>query len=174
MVNQMNEEEVIEKIVNQIIEAQEFGESIGMTVNYSACRIVGTRRNFCGAYGSELTFAVSTEGLVSSCYEVLDEDDPRADTFIFGKYDVTTGNFQFNNDRLQRLLDFGVNQIENCTDCYIRWNCGGGCIAKAEFERLEGLKHDTPLLRCKADNKLITHALFNSVFNQNKVLQVRG
>lgn len=143
--------------------AETSGLAVGTKVEYSGARLRNLRTSFCGAYGSGLNFVVSTEGLVSSCNEVLDESDPRSALFIYGRYDAQKRDFSFAIPRLERLLSLNVNQISRCRDCFLKWNCGGDCIAKAALGGFQHLTDEAPLERCTANRTLARRELFKSI-----------
>jgi uncharacterized protein len=152
------------QFVATFLEARGRGLRDGVEIGYSACRVDGLRSSFCGAYGSNLNFCVSTEGLVSSCYEVLEESDPRAEIFIYGRYDTAARRFTFDEDRLGRLLTLNVTKMGRCQDCYVKWNCGGDCLSKAALGGIEHLTDDEPLERCSANRIITKDELAGSLF----------
>lgn len=135
--------------------ARHAGDALGVSVGYSACRMGGVTKTFCGAYGPNLTFFVSTQGLVSSCYEVLDESDPRAELFIYGRHDPRRRTFELYPDRVERLRSLDVTKMKRCRDCFAKWNCGGGCLAKTSLEQPDQLTGEQPLERCSIARSLL-------------------
>jgi uncharacterized protein len=157
---------IMASFIKNFHQARDEGIRQGINVTYSTCRLDGLRSSFCGAYGANLNFCVSTEGLVSSCFEVLDESDARADIFIYGKYNGTTQKFEFNEKCLERILNLNVNKMKRCRDCYVKFNCGGDCIAKASLQGMAHLTDDRPLERCVANRATNKDELVRKLFMQ--------
>jgi uncharacterized protein len=108
--------------------AFEEAEKLGIRIFCSGCDISKSHLKFCGAAGDN--FIVTPEGNVTSCLEVLDEDNPLSSVFIYGKYDFDLRKFCFFREKLRRLSSRTVNKIEDCQKCFIKYNCAGGCLAK--------------------------------------------
>ena len=162
--NKLDGSNIMSQFVHNFQEARAVGILENVDVSFSTCRIDGLRSNFCNAYGTKLNFVVSTDGLVSSCYEVLEESDPRSEIFIYGKYDATSRSFKLNEKRLERLLNINVTKMDRCRDCYVKWNCGGDCLSKAALGGIERLKDDVPLERCVVSRILTKDELVRSLF----------
>lgn len=154
--------------VDNYIAAKTEGAKRGISIGFSMSKTDGLRSSFCGAYGDGLNFCVSTEGNVSSCYEVLEETDPRSNIFIYGKYEPYLGEFIYFQDRLERLLSLDVTKMQRCDECYVRWNCGGDCISKASLNGIERLTDKSPLERCQVGRAIIRDELFRSLFLEQK------
>lgn len=162
--NKLDESTIMSQFVHNFQEARAVGILENVDVGFSASRINALRSNFCNAIGTKLNFVVSTDGLVSSCYEVLEESDPRSEIFIYGKYDSISRSFKLNQKRLERLLNINVTKMARCHDCYMKWNCGGDCISKTAFGGIEHLKDDVPLERCVVSRSITKNELVRSLF----------
>lgn len=167
--NKINNSFVLSKFVKNFLEAQKLGSKININVDYSSCKISGLRSSYCGAYGSELTFVVSAEGNVSSCFQVLDLSDPRSKTFIYGRYDENSRSFKFKNRILEKLLSLNVSKIKYCEECFIKWNCGGGCLSKSVFEGISALNSTESKENCKIHYGIIKHELLKSIIKDTEI-----
>ncbi len=159
---------VVSSFAEKFQEAREFGLSKDILITYSATRIDGIRSSFCGAYGENLNFCISTEGIVSSCYEVLDESDPRAEIFIYGKYDFANKKFLFDESRLNRLLSMNVTKFPRCRDCFAKWSCGGDCLSKASLKGIKNIMSDNDNDRCYINRFLLPDELIRCFINKKK------
>ncbi|MGJ0484322.1 MAG: radical SAM protein [Methylomicrobium sp.] len=139
---------ILPQFVKNFRDARREGLTLGSDVSYSTAQVGSIQTSFCGAYGTNLNFCVSTEGVVSSCYEVLEESDPRSELFVYGHYDRDRCAFVFDRERMERLVDLDVTKIGRCNDCFIKWNCGGDCISKAALGGVARVTGDQPLERC--------------------------
>lgn len=161
-------ETIIPAFIQEFRKARDVGILNGVSVAYSAARTDGIRSNFCGAYGKNLNFCVSTEGLVSSCYEVLNSDDQRASLFIYGQFDRATNRFVFDNSVLARLIGLSVSEMKRCDNCYAKWNCGGDCISKISKDGLDRIMDDSPIDRCMANREITKDDLFRIFLTEEK------
>jgi len=100
----------------------------GVPVVYSGARTGGASLAFCQACAP--SFNVTTEGDVTSCYEVVDRSDPRAQTFIFGAYEGSSGSFRFDEPRIRELRRLTVDNAPRCSRCFAKYNCAADCPAK--------------------------------------------
>jgi uncharacterized protein len=100
----------------------------GRRLTYSGARLGTITDRFCGAPGR--SFAVTPTGAVSSCYEISEEDDPRADDFFWGRYDAKADTFLLDEERRSAQSDMTVHGKSGCSDCFCKWHCAGDCSAK--------------------------------------------
>ncbi|HWP95734.1 MAG TPA: radical SAM protein [Syntrophomonadaceae bacterium] len=115
--------------INQYLAATLCAQQHDVALYYSGARIDTITNRFCGAPGEG--FSVMPEGTVSSCYEVCDPDDPRAEIFHYGHYDRLHRSYVFDEEKVNKLRSLAVNNISFCQDCFCRWHCAGDCMAKA-------------------------------------------
>jgi uncharacterized protein len=98
-------------------------------LKYSGQRFDTCTNVFCKAATGD-AFAVTPEGHVTSCYEVIDADDPRANLFFFGQYHKETAQFRFEADKIDTLRRLSVEHKNYCRNCFCKWHCAGDCPAK--------------------------------------------
>lgn len=94
-------------------------------------RLFNPSNYFCPALsGKELVF--SSEGYVSRCPFVLDEDSPFSNPFIIGKYDRKKRDFVIDAERERQIHALnGYNS--RCNKCFARYFCASGCRARHMF-----------------------------------------
>lgn len=116
-----------EEFVEGFIRAdQEYGSMIPLV--YATSTIDKVCLSHCGV--SADAFIVTSRGLVTSCYEVYDESDPRSAVFVYGRYDETSGSFCFDREKMEALRQYTVDRIPYCRNCFCKYHCGGDCPAK--------------------------------------------
>jgi uncharacterized protein len=118
-----------EQFIKCFAEAYDLAHDLGFSLFYSGARLDVLTDKFCAAPGDG--FSVTPEGIVSSCYEVTDPADPRAELFHYGYYDKTRKQFSIDLQRVARLRKLRVENIPHCQDCFCKWHCAGDCLAKA-------------------------------------------
>lgn len=67
------------------------------------------------------------DGTISSCTETLDRNVQGFDIFNIGKYDFEKNKFQFNLKKINYLRKRTVDNIAECSECFLKYSCGGGC-----------------------------------------------
>ncbi|WP_020587923.1 radical SAM protein [Desulfobacter curvatus] len=118
-----------EDFITNFIKAFKRGQELGIQVTYSGARLDTLTSKFCAAPGDG--FTVLPEGIVTSCYEVLEPTDPKASIFHYGQYNPLTNTFDFDAYRISKLRDLTVNNLAFCKDCFCKWHCAGDCLSKA-------------------------------------------
>jgi uncharacterized protein len=113
-------------------EARRIGAAYGVSLYYSSADL-RFKTGFCGVTGAE-NVIVTSKGIVTSCNEVLRADDPRADTFQYGAWDVQEKRILIDQDRVARLGKVDVRNIDKCQSCFAKFNCAGDCYAKTEAQ----------------------------------------
>lgn len=146
----------------EMIDVYELGKSRSTSIQYSGNRISNIMSRFCGAQGSN--FFITPKGYVTSCLEVSELNDPRADFLIYGNYDPEKKEYIFNSEKYKRLAGSQVNSFETCHDCFVKWHCAGDCIAKApDFTRVKNLRNE---YRCKLNKSLLRYSLIDNMNQQ--------
>ena len=99
-----------------------------MQLVFSAARTGELGYGFCGVCSN--SFVVTAEGLVTGCYEVAEQSDPRAERFIYGRYDPETKGFLFDEEKQAELHTLTVDRMPYCAGCFCKYHCCGDCAAK--------------------------------------------
>lgn len=99
-----------------------------LDVSIPGTDIHSTRYSYCGASGSNCF--ITYDGLVSTCLEAYDYDHPRGKNFIIGRYDGNTHSFQVDSKEVQHLRQCKNIRLGHCSNCFIKWNCAGDCMAR--------------------------------------------
>jgi uncharacterized protein len=103
-------------------------EELGVNMIYSGLRVDSLLSKFCAAPGDG--FNILPEGMVTSCYEITEQDDPKAELFYYGHFSSETKRFEFDMKKIERLKQYSVEHLEFCRDCFCKWHCAGDCISK--------------------------------------------
>jgi uncharacterized protein len=109
--------------------AQDRARRRGREIFFSPARVGLLTNHFCGV--SQDTFALSPDGNVSACYEVFAEDNPRANTFFYGRRNESEPGFRFELPVLDHLRRQAVQHRDICSSCFAKWTCAGDCYHKA-------------------------------------------
>ena len=76
------------------------------------------------------SFVVTSEGLVTSCYEVCEMSDPRASRYVYGAYSPEEKCFVFDEEKRRDLHRLTVDNMPECRNCFCKYHCSGDCAAK--------------------------------------------
>ena len=130
--------------------ANQHGKTI--VVSGAQAAFPALRTTYCGV--TDPNFAVNVNGSVTSCYEVIYEDDPKAHEYHYGRFDPQRGEFVFDQERIAALQTSDVNAFEKCRDCFAKYHCAGDCRA-----RWHPGQSDLEDIRCEVSRRLIEREL---------------
>lgn len=159
-----------EDFIKQFMRAWKIGKDAGIKLYYSGARLDTITNKFCAAPGDG--FSVMPEGVVSSCFEVCDPEDPRAEIFHYGYFDARIGKYVFDDEKIRSLRRLTVDNIAYCQDCFCRWHCAGDCPAKV-VERAGRLAHSGSE-RCKINREITLQQLIYIITERERENTLEG
>ncbi len=112
------------------------------------------RREFCGL--TEPNFAITVDGRISGCYEVIENSDPRSDTFHYGEF--RDGEFYFDLEKIAQLRCRQQILAPKCHRCFARWQCAGDCQIRW-YDETTGQYDDSGDFRCAINRELVKREL---------------
>lgn len=138
------------------LRAQEVAASYGKHVVISSAQetFPHVRREFCGL--TEPNFAITVDGYVSACYEILDESDPRSAEFHYGKF--VDGHFKVDLEKIAELQQRQRTLAPKCHKCFARWQCAGDCQIRW-YDENTGNYNEKNDFRCVVNRELVKHEL---------------
>lgn len=135
------------KFVQNFLQCFLLGLQLNIDVYYSGMRCFEhCHQRFCGACGRNL--CITPDGNITTCYEVLDSNDPAAKEFFVGKIDTTRGLMMLDHDRIEQLKQRVTKNMVACKDCFLRYQCAGDCPAKS-FRHLNRDLYSPDPYRCR-------------------------
>ena len=143
-------------------QAQHEAKARGRDIQFSGARLGVLSPHFCGV--TQDSFCLSTDGNVSACYEVFNQDQAFSERFFYGKPTKGEKGYEFNQELVDDLRGQTVDQRAYCKGCFAKWSCGGDCLNKAlNVGKEEGFKGTD---RCHIIRELtkdqILHAIASS------------
>lgn len=140
-------------------EARKVAASYGkeIVVSLALETFPNARYTFCGL--TDPNFAVTIEGRVSGCYQVIYADDARSSFFHYGEYDAVGDRFVLDADRVRELRRRDVTHLSRCRDCFARWQCAGDCQARWYDPGTGDELPDWPDFRCQVNRELVRREL---------------
>ena len=104
------------------IEARKDAFNSGIVLTCSALRNVDVAVDrYCAG-----ELALCADGSLSICPCVSSPLEENYQKYIYGR--VTDEKVEIDSRKLKALLSVNVHRNEWCTECFAKWNCGGGCM----------------------------------------------
>ncbi|MBO5919779.1 MAG: radical SAM protein [Bacteroidales bacterium] len=73
-------------------------------------------------------FCLTPEGTITVCHQISSPNEKNYNDFIYACVDES-GKFNVDNDKFHSLIRRDtIYTNPKCADCFIKWNCGGGCM----------------------------------------------
>jgi len=116
--------------INEFLAAKELAEELNIYLKENIFFSLYCKKDiFCDC--SIPNFMLTTDGFISACYDDYLGKSHEKSPFIYGKYDKKNNKFILNEKKIKYLQRRTVNNIKKCHDCFLKWNCGGGCPSRA-------------------------------------------
>ena len=144
------------EFVENFLKAAEIASSFNKELLYSGARFELITNIFCQAAGS--SFGVTPEGYITSCYEVLEKSNPVSDVFFYGK--IQNGKVIIDQDKLNKLSEFTVENKEKCRNCFAKFHCAGDCPVKSVLSENDEKNRD---YRCTINRELTKYQLLEAI-----------
>ena len=150
------------------------GLKLDVDVYYSGMRCFEhIQQRFCSACGQN--FCVTPDGNITTCFEVLESNDPAASAFFIGKVDHIQGRVVLDQMRIDKLNQRIAENMEACKGCFLRYQCAGDCPVKS-FRHSNRDLYSPDHYRChiaKQINKQLIAWLADGVIETRDVEQTR-
>lgn len=142
------------------VEAQEIATTFGKHIVISGAQetFPNLRREFCGL--TEPNFAITTDGRISSCYQVFESTDPRTGIFHYGEFQ--NGDFHLDPEKVAQLRLRQHTLAPKCHRCFARWQCAGDCQVRW-YDETSGEYDDRDDFRCAVNRELIKRELIRTL-----------
>lgn len=118
-----------EEFASLLLVAFQRGLELGVEVKSDfLLSIEQTIKRYCGAAGTN--FVVTPDGHITTCFEVLDPSDPASRVFFTGEVNTEKGEVLLWQNKFDYLLSRNAENMSRCEECYLRFNCAGGCLTQ--------------------------------------------
>jgi len=146
-----------EEFVSGYLKAKEYAKNSNIDVSYSGIKLDKNTIYHCGAYGRN--FVVTPNGLVSTCYEVVNRSNNNLDKFIIGDCNGSKVEIEF--QRVKDLRVFSKDKRRECRGCFAEFNCSGGCISKRAID--DQIIEKSTRIKCCITKDILYNELINSI-----------
>lgn len=107
-------------------EAKELGYTYGIDVYVLASKYVDTLvEHYCGG-----EVCLTPEGSITVCHRISSPNEANYEDFVYGRIDDEY-DIVFDYEKFRRLMSHNIHANTKCKDCFVKWHCGGGCLAQA-------------------------------------------
>jgi len=106
-------------------------------------------------------YSVAPDGTVSACTITFNDSDELADVFKIGS--VREQGIFLDNNAIDRVREFHILNIKECSKCFAKWHCRGGCIYAKHGDWFKSLPAD----RCKMVQNVVQEKLI-AVISENE------
>jgi len=144
--------------------ARKIALEAGRELIYSGARLEVVTNVFCKAAGDSC--AITPDGWVTSCYEVINPNDALAQKFFYGHYDPQLRRLVVDNKRRQQLFNLTVLNKSFCAKCFCKWHCAGDCPVKSAYA--SGSPPPDVPDRCYINRELTKDQLIEAIHTNQK------
>lgn len=116
-----------EDYVTSFKKALDMAKKYNMKVTESSLFfLLNPSKQFCfSSHGGRLM--VTPEGKLTFCLEIQNEYTPLSDLFLVGKYNEDEDKFEYQPSKMHKLIEHSVDYMKECSDCFSKYICCGGC-----------------------------------------------
>lgn len=110
---------------NNFFHAEEIGKRLNIDVYVLASKYVDMLvEHYCGG-----EMCLTPDGTITICHRFSSVREKGYSQSVYGKVD-DNGIVCINNERFRRLISHDINARKICKHCFVKWHCGGGCLAQ--------------------------------------------
>lgn len=107
-------------------EAEATGRALGIDVYVLASKYVDMLvEHYCGG-----EMCLNPEGTITICHRVSSPHENAYQQFVYGKVD-DNGVVCMDNEHFKELISHDIHARKECRHCFVKWHCGGGCLAQS-------------------------------------------
>jgi radical SAM protein with 4Fe4S-binding SPASM domain len=112
--------------------------------------------------------AITPDGYLTTCYEVVNSDDPASELFFVGRVSADDRNgcsVSIDHEKMQAIAARTVDKMSGCSHCFSKYWCAGDCPVKAY--RDTGSIYEVKSERCnfiRQANESIINMILNETY----------
>ncbi|MBQ8694229.1 MAG: radical SAM protein [Bacteroidaceae bacterium] len=73
-------------------------------------------------------FCLTPEGTITVCHQVSSPNEAKYNDYVYAQID-NDNNLQVDEDKFKKLISNNtIYTNPKCSNCFVKWNCGGGCM----------------------------------------------
>lgn len=142
-----NDESFYDNFVYSFMEARRLGKQHGIIVHNSLSDSIDTTKSrFCQG-----EFCVTPTGDIVACHRFSSENESNFNEVNYG---VIKEVININDDKKRHVLSVFQFKRDECTSCFAKWHCAGGCAAERLVQT--SIQNES---KCKFNRELIRELL---------------
>ncbi len=108
----------------KFLEARELGKKLGIDLACAPLRNLNmVVERYCTG-----EFCLTPEGTITLCHQISSPKEANYQDYIYAKVN-DENKFEIDHDKFHSLIKKNtIYTNPKCKDCFIKWNCGGGCM----------------------------------------------
>lgn len=108
----------------KFIEARALATSYGIDLGNAPLRNLNmVVERFCTG-----EFCLTPEGTITVCHQISSPNETNYNDYIYAQID-NDNNLQVDENKFKKLIsDNTIYTNPKCANCFVKWNCGGGCM----------------------------------------------
>lgn len=116
--------EFYDKYFEKFLEARKLATSYGIELGNAPLRNLNmVVERFCTG-----EFCLTPEGTITLCHQVSSPNEKNYTDYVYARIDENN-SLQVDNDKFRKLVaENTIYTNPKCASCFIKWNCGGGCM----------------------------------------------
>ncbi|MFH0859992.1 MAG: radical SAM protein [Candidatus Altiarchaeota archaeon] len=118
----------LNKFLENYLMARELAEEYQILFMSTFLPVEKFSPSFCGV--TIPNFCISTDGYISACNAAFTGSNGFSE-FIYGRYDPTDRKVIEDKNKIENLQARTVYNMRDCQNCFLKWNCSGGCPMEA-------------------------------------------
>ncbi len=117
-----------DEFIEQIRKSARIAKRYNINLKYSGARFHSLTNQFCMVSNDSLS--ITSDGLVTSCFEVAESSDTRSGLFCYGNVNIESNTIDVDINKVAKLHTLTVEHKPHCNNCFCKWHCAGDCAAK--------------------------------------------
>lgn len=107
-------------------DAQKTGYDMGIDVYVLASKFLDMLiEHYCGG-----EMCLNPEGTITVCHRFSSPKEEKYQDIVFGHVSER-GEVLFDNEKFEKLISHNIDMHPKCKECFVKWHCGGGCLAQS-------------------------------------------
>jgi uncharacterized protein len=130
---------------------------LNITLQYSGTMLDALSSTFHCGVGRD-NFAITPDGYVTTCLDVLSKDHPNAGRFVYGQV-FEDGHVDIDHAKRAVLHELDVRNVPWCTGCFLKYHCSGDCVVRAGRDPFADRDND----RCRTNRVIAAQLLDRTI-----------
>ena len=124
--NDMAMAKFYQTFTRHFFDARKLAQSYGIDLYCLSSKYVNLLlEHYCGG-----ELCVTPEGTVSMCHRVSSPNEKYYNDFVYGQI-KNINEVEIDQGKFQKLIKYDIYNNMKCKNCFVKYHCGGGCLAQS-------------------------------------------